>query len=124
MRPDTFGMNQADDAEQTQQTRCRSPHRLGDVLPRCLKAQVNLHLFKGRLHWPAGREPTDHLRAREQRVGRVEVLISMGTLNVANEDPGNRHHRGPDLYHKPVPLAQRTLRFPPPHHWAVTGVST
>ena len=77
MTPRMLSKNQADHAEQAQQTRGGTQYRLGDILSRRFKT-------------PAGRKPTGNLPTTEARIGGVKVFVPMRTLNIVDKNPTNR----------------------------------
>ena len=104
MTPRMLSKNQAHYAEQAQQTRGCTQHRLGYILSWRFKTQVCTQLLKRGLYGPAGREPTGDLGGSKARNGSVEVLIPMCALNIVDKDPTNRTKPPPALYHCPVSL--------------------
>ena len=105
-----LGEDQANDAEQAQQTGHGTQNRQGDMLSRRFKSQVFSHFLKGGFDRPAGGEPTDDLRRLQRRVGRVEVFVPMRALHVMDERPADRHQPFAGL----VPLSGPADQFDTP----------
>jgi len=87
MSPRVLGKNQADHAEQSQQTWSHTEHRLGYVLPRRFKTQVGVNLLKSRFDRPTRCEPTGDLPRAKAGVGCVKVFIPVRSLHIMDKNP-------------------------------------
>jgi len=91
MSPGMGGKDQANHAEQAQQTWSCPQNRLGYTLSRRLESKMRSHLLEGGLDWPTGGKVGDDLFRGQRCICGVEVLAAMRPLKVVDENPADRH---------------------------------